>query len=278
MDPALVCKLFFVLSTTVLLGGVLVPSMRESIMNYGSRLSNTNPKTKDSKQKGVVTSLMDFVASLKVPHPWFTHFYVVSVASSIFWAFQITTRGFAFQYLASHSHDGYGGMSVNQAFLAWLFMAIQGIRRAYESFTLTKPSQSKMWVGLWILGIAYYIFMGVSVWIEGIGALNESRPLIEMLEFSRPSIKTLIASHLFVLGSAAQHICHKHLASLKKYTLPNHPFFRFLICPHYTSECLIYVAIAIVATPEGQIMNRTMLAGSGMRRNSGLKELRVAGL
>lgn len=151
MDPALVCKLFFVSSTVILSGGLLVPNMRKSIMNYGSRLNNNDPQAKDSNQKGVITSVVTFIESLKVPHPWFTHFYVVSVVSSIFWAFQIVTRGFAFRYLASRSHNGNGGMSISQAFLAWLFMAIQGTRRLYECLTLTKPSQSKMWVGLWIL-------------------------------------------------------------------------------------------------------------------------------
>lgn len=60
-------------------------------------------------------------------------------------------------------------MTVNQLTLSWTLMALQGSRRLYESFTLTKPSQSKMWVGLWAIGIAYYLFMGISVWIEGIG-------------------------------------------------------------------------------------------------------------
>jgi 3-oxo-5-alpha-steroid 4-dehydrogenase 3 len=54
-----------------------------------------------------------------------------------------------------------------------------------------------------------------------------------------------------------------HLASLKKYTLPQHRLFQYVVCPHYTSECMIYVAIAIVAAPQGQILNRTVLAGLG---------------
>jgi len=68
---------------------------------------------------------------------------------------------------------------------------------------------------------------------------------------------------LFLLASVVQYKCHKHLASLKKYTLPEHPFFQATVCPHYTSECLIYVAIAIAAAPGDRLLNRTVLAGLG---------------
>jgi 3-oxo-5-alpha-steroid 4-dehydrogenase 3 len=49
------------------------------------------------------------------------------------------------------------------------------------------------------------------------------------------------------------------LASLKKYTLPSEGWFRYIICPHYTSECLVYLAIAWIAAPHGQIFNRSIL-------------------
>lgn len=82
-------------------------------------------------------------------------------------------------------------------------------------------------------------------------------------DFSKPSAKTIIAVPIFLLASGIQHDCHKYLASLKKYTLPQHRLFQHIVCPHYTSECLIYVAIAIVAAPKGYFLNRTVLAGLG---------------
>ena len=95
---------------------------------------------------------------------------MVSVSSSVFWALQIYIGGTAFEFLASLSDSRNATMTVGQVFLAWLFMAIQGARRLYESMVFTKPSQSKMWAGLWMIGIAFYVCIGVSVWIEGIGA------------------------------------------------------------------------------------------------------------
>ena len=87
------------------------------------------------------------------------------------------------------------------------------------------------------------------------------KPLASLIEISKPSLKTAIAVPLFLMASGIQHESHKHLASLKKYTLPKNRFFQSVVCPHYTSECLIYIAIAIAAAPKGQMVNRTVLAG-----------------
>lgn len=168
MDPALLCRVFFTLGTAVNIGGTLIPTFRQKIMNYGSRRSDTPSKDDPEKPKGQIIKLFNFIASLQVPHTWFIHYYLASVASSIFWASQILFTGRAFEFIASHSQPSSTGMTVNQVFLAWLFMALQGTRRLYECVTLTKPSQSKMWFGIWLIGIAYYLVIGISVWIDGI--------------------------------------------------------------------------------------------------------------
>lgn len=166
MDISLLCKSFFTIGSAVSIGGVLVPSFRQRIMNYGSRgVQKTEETSKSPKSKP--ESIFDRVASLQVSHGWFIHFYVLSVLSSIFWAVQFLTHGRAFDLLASHQISKDPGMTINQVALVWCFMTLQGVRRLYESITLAKPSQSKMWVGLWLTGMAYYIFIGISIWIEG---------------------------------------------------------------------------------------------------------------
>jgi 3-oxo-5-alpha-steroid 4-dehydrogenase 3 len=127
-------------------------------------------------------------------------------------------------------------------------------------------------------GIAYYFVTGIGVWIEGIGtkhyepvvsrqqltrtaSLDTSQLSTQGMMASRPSTKSFLAIILFAVGSTTQHICHRHLASLKKYTLPYHPLFRSIICPHYTSECLIYLALAIGGAPPGKMLNKTILSG-----------------
>jgi len=179
MEPAVLCVIFFSLGTAVDLGGIFFPAFRQHIMNYGSRSTSSQPEPTTKSPRKTTTSISDYMASIKVPHTWFLHYYITSVASSLFWAVQILTHGLVFKLFALYSpHPTTGTMTVNQVFLVWLLMAIQGMRRLYESLTLTKPSQSKMWVGLWALGIAYYIFMGISIWIEGIGKRIGRMPCI----------------------------------------------------------------------------------------------------
>jgi len=74
-------------------------------------------------------------------------------------------------------------------------------------------------------------------------------------------VKSITALISFALASVSQHICHTHLSSLKKYSLPTHPLFKFLICPHYCAECAIYVSLAFVAAPPKEVFNLTILSG-----------------
>ena len=165
MDPAQLCVVFFGVGMAVDLGGTLIPPFRERIMNYGSR--STDPKSPILEKR--TANLLDYIASFEVPHTWFTHYYVVSTGSSLFWALQILTRGQGFKLLAAYSRPTTSAsMTANQVLLAWFMMGVQGTRRLYESITLTKPSKSRMWIGLWAIGIAYYVAMGITVWIEGI--------------------------------------------------------------------------------------------------------------
>ena len=168
MDTILICKIFFTIGTAVDLGGTLIPSFRQKIMNYGPRKIALSKSREEQASQSYITTVFDFLASMQVPHTWFIHYYLASVLSSIFWGLQIFTRGKAFEFMTAYTTPPVPGMTANQVFLAWACMAFQGTRRLYECVTLTKPSQSKMWAGLWVIGILYYVFMGISVWIEGI--------------------------------------------------------------------------------------------------------------
>lgn len=94
-------------------------------------------------------------------------------------------------------------------------------------------------------------------------AMLEQKQLEDLLEISLPSAKTSIALPMFLVASIVQHSCHKHLANLKKYTLPHSRLFRSVICPHYTSECMIYIALTLLSAPQGQLINKTVFAGLG---------------
>lgn len=168
MDLALLCTLFFTTGSVVAVGGTLFPQFQEKIMDYGSRKRTATSSPDASSWDRLLT----MVASFQVPHTWFTHYYIVFVASSIFWALQIAYRGAIFQFIASYTKPSNGAITINQIVTAWILMLLHGLRRLYESITLTKASSAKMWFGIWLIGALYYVFIGVSIWIDGAGKLH----------------------------------------------------------------------------------------------------------
>jgi len=62
---------------------------------------------------------------------------------------------------------------------------------------------------------------------------------------------------VFILASGVQNDVHTYLASLIKYTFPVHPFFSYVICPHYLAECFIYLSLAGLSAPDGRWFNYT---------------------
>ena len=115
-----------------------------------------------------IAAILDHVAGYTVPHRWFIHFYALSVILSAFWAHQIWSQGLLFQFVALNASIGPNdSMSADKVALVWTLMLIQGVRRLFECVVFAKRSSSQMWVGHWILGLAFYACMSVAVWIEG---------------------------------------------------------------------------------------------------------------
>jgi 3-oxo-5-alpha-steroid 4-dehydrogenase 3 len=157
------------------------PSKPQAESHQGRHAQKIAPKSATFKR------ILDQVASWQVPHRYFLHFYIASVVSTLFWAGELLRRGPVFVAISSQVDPGKDtpSMSFNQLTLCWALMAIQGTRRLWESIALAKPSRSKMWFVHWILGVAFYIAMGMSIWVEGIrtnfiGILKESKKLIQV--------------------------------------------------------------------------------------------------
>ena len=183
-------------------------------------------------------------------------------------------------------------MTMDAIILTWGLVTVQGVRRLAESYYLVKPSTSKMWFGHWILGIGFYVALGLAVWIEGAGrsckwadetyfdygpskgvdlrytstdhccteTLLSDGSTLSKVTFSGPSMRTLFCFPIFLMASGIQYDCHAYLTSLPKYTLPVHPIFQSFVCPHYTMECLIYFSLTVLAAPQGAMINRTLFA------------------
>lgn len=154
----------------------LIPVLHDRLLSYGPRASSpattlSTAREKAAKERPDVapfTILLDRLADIKVPHSWFTSFYAVSVGCSLFWASQIVTGGPAYSAVVDLAADRSISMTWRQVIVAWAMMLVQGSRRLYECMAISKPSSSQMWFGHWVLGIFFYIGMGIAVWIEGI--------------------------------------------------------------------------------------------------------------
>lgn len=239
-----------------------VPAFRSRFLAYGSR-ATTGPgapaPAPASPSPSAFTKLLDYLATYRVPHSWFTHFYVLSVLGSICWAEQYATDGPLLKFIAGRAaaHRTVS-MSVGQAQVAWLLMLAQGLRRLYESIVLSRPSSSLMWITHWLLGLLFYGAMSVAVWVEGAPALQMSADG-QGSTLGSMNLKVVAGISLFLWASKQQHNAHSYLFGLRKYTLPTQGSFRYLVCPHYTFECLAYLALSILAAPEGEWVNKTVL-------------------
>lgn len=264
LSPAALCQAFFVLAAAgVLAVAATPPSARRLLLEYGPRQSASGaPKPPGGgDDAGPFTRLVGWATSVgKVPHSWFIHFYVLSVLSSIFWALQFVTQGPVLNAVTrAQARHATASMTVNQVFLAWLLMFMQGARRLYEYLTIIKPSASRMWVVHWLLGTSYYFCMGISVWIEGAESILATGP--QSLRPTRPSLREVVGVSLFIFAWTMQHRCQRYLSGLQKYSLPDVGMFRHFVCPHYTCECLLYLSLAVVAAPEGRLYNQTLACG-----------------
>ena len=157
----------------------LSPRLSERLLSYGpSDHHGEEDATSASSSEGqngqsTITRLLDSIASIRVPHSWFTHFYVVSVVSSVFWAWQACTRGKAFTSIVSFTPDRYSGQSLPiQTVVVWCCMLAQGVRRLLECSILRKgnvkdnPSSSTMFIGHYVMGCLFYALINVAIWIE----------------------------------------------------------------------------------------------------------------
>ncbi|KAM3418906.1 Polyprenol reductase [Cercospora zeina] len=270
MDVVVLLRSTYLSLATLVLVLYAIPPLRTRFMSYGARQNSPSTPQKPTGRNGKgnpLAALLDQVANICVPHNWFASFYAVSVCCSLYWATELMFRGPAL-VAASHLQVARSqSMTLKQVQVAWLMMFAQGSRRLLECLSLSKPSQSQMWVGHWALGILFYVCTNVAVWIEGIPAIEGHTFSSRDIAFSPPSFRSFAGFLIFILASGFQHDCHAYLSSLKSrgqgvaatYCMPDHPAWNVSLTPHYFAECLIYLAIAIVAAPQGHVLNVTML-------------------
>lgn len=266
LPPAEWIQVFFVLAASGVLAIAVLPSRTQRLLlDYGAR-GGSNSRKPTAAQGGGGDWLETLTATVtswgQIPHSWFAAFYATSLACSAFWAYQFAVDGHFLRVVASaqnaHRSEGAASQSLEAVKVAWALMTLQGARRLAEQLLIVRSSTSTMWIVHWALGMSFYVFMSIAVWIQGSESILDRRPRPANSHGLRLNI--FLGSAMFVIASVAQFRCHSHLASLKKYSLPTQGLFRYTVCAHYTCECLVYLSLAIVAAPEGQLPNRTILS------------------
>lgn len=216
-----------------------VPALRRRFLTYGSRA--TSPKPANTASPNVLEKLLDRAASLQVPHNYFTHFYLVSVVSSLFWGWNLRLW------------DAAGHLP-----FVWALMLGQGGRRLVESYVYTSSSKSTMWFAHWILGLLFYLATNMAVWVDLQSDLANHRT-------SSPhglDWKTALLVPAVLTAQMLQHLYHAYLYRLRiqndGYQLPSHRLFPNLLCPHYTCDVAVYVLLSLLGAPAGQAVNWTL--------------------
>jgi 3-oxo-5-alpha-steroid 4-dehydrogenase 3 len=120
------------------------------------------------------------MASVTVPHSWFIHFYVLAGTLSIFWAFEIWTQRLGlYELIASSANLPQDrAMTRNQTFLVFGLFSVHVLRRFVEQ-SHAPMSSSRMSILHWMMGLLFYLFMSVAIWIEG------SRAELEIVSLGR---------------------------------------------------------------------------------------------
>lgn len=201
--------------------------------------------SKSQRQPTAIEKLLDYAATFQVPHNYFTHFYVVSVVSSILWGWKLQL------WKAS-----------GQLQIVWALMLLQGARRLLESYAYTSSSKSKMWFAHWILGLLFYLATNIAIWIEGVQSFSDELVLKkDVLDW-----KTSLLIPAILVAHAFQHSYHAYLYRLRTqntgYQLPSHPLFPNLLCPHYTCEIAIYALLSLLAAPSHALVNWTLICAT----------------
>ncbi|KAI6379090.1 hypothetical protein MCOR25_002074 [Pyricularia grisea] len=260
LSPAQWVQTFFILAAAAVLALTVLPSRtRRLLLDYGARGGSRPSAAAAGDWLEAITATVTSWG--QIPHSWFAAFYATSLAGSAFWAYQFVFQSELLRVIASAQDAGRSetaDQSLVAVKVAWALMALQGARRLFEQLFVVQSSTSKMWIVHWALGLSFYMFMSVAVWIQGSGSILD--------QWSNPNnvhgagLNVFTGSVMFLIASVTQFKCHSHLANLKKYSLPTHGLFQYTVCAHYTCECLIYFSLAIVAAPEGQLFNKTILA------------------
>ncbi|KAK9469615.1 hypothetical protein V1512DRAFT_256663 [Lipomyces arxii] len=216
-----------------------IPQLQYLLL-YGKTLQGPDSDSKERTLLGPLT--------WTVPKRWFLHFYIAGVV--------MASVPIVLMYLAhSGSHtstvewllqlgelsDALGLKSqvpYSRAQWAAVMILVHCGRRLYECIAIEASGVSaRMRLGHYVVGHVFYTIACCACWCDALDDIIDPK-----LESSTP----VAAISIFIVASVIQHKAHRQLSSLKKYSPPPQTIiFRYVICPHYTADIVVYIACAM---------------------------------
>lgn len=200
-----------------------------------------------------------------VPQSWFLHFYVIGAICNALAAAACLAA-------VSRSSNTKQSGDLSRSLLVLAAFQVHLVRRAVETAAVMRyPPSARMHVIAYAFGLAYYIVMPLSLLptgqFRGIAAAATAMGSV----VARPShaVAALAAALtaapavarlglvLFGIGNTIQFHSHHLLARLQKrkgkapaagdYYIPRGGMFRFVSCPHYFGEIVIYAGLFVAS-------------------------------
>lgn len=194
-----------------------------------------------------IFSSIDKFKHITVPKTFFFHFYIVSISFFVFYSLLGEIIGgresFKNQFFFFMRPIHTWKVGLKRVGIVGQMIIIHSIKRLIESLTFMKrSSKGKMNVFHYFYGMIFYFLLETNMFFAGRGRdeLNIGKG-----EINGRSLVVILFLFSFLFLTSHQFMCHKYLAGLKKYSLPSE--FKFVSCPHYFDEILIYILMVFVS-------------------------------
>ena len=218
--PRVAVELYFTLCIAGLAASLCFKNELRPLIDYGK----TRFTTSESSQNRSNT-VLEKLASWQVSKSTFSHFYILASVLSL------TSVAFCF--------------TQHKNLVLPVMMAVHALRRCVETQWLERPSGSTMWVGHYVAGMSFYTFTTLAFLLFSLEHASTSQ------SSTRPSLLQAIASGGFLAANYVQHHTHVLLAKTRarlsagEYVDLRTGGFQYLVTPHYTAECGLYLCIAL---------------------------------
>jgi len=210
-----------------------------------------------------------FVKLISVPKTYFTHFYIFSsiyVPSLLllvlyYYTNQTQVDGnihSTLDFVCSERRSA--GTTPSHLVLALSLLSLQVFRRLYECAFINQSSDSTMNITHYIVGYAHYFCTATGFLCEAPGfvAAANSVSTSEMsVSFFSVSWQAWAGTLVFLAAWHQQLQAHKIFAQLKlknsnKHSIPEGGLFKYVSCPHYLCEIIIYTSLLLVLGTQHQ--------------------------